>query len=128
MTLNKLFQFFVPKDKKFFPLFEQASTNLILLAETLHEVVNAQRGEREDSFNKIDELEEIIEDITYQTNIELSKNFITPYDREDIHRLVTAIDDIIDWLVLYPIANADMEDIKTGETPFFLAIKLKLSP
>jgi hypothetical protein len=98
MTLNKLFQFFVPKDKKFFPLFEQASTNLILLAETLHEVVNAQRGEREDSFNKIDELEEIIEDITYQTNIELSKNFITPFDREDIHALIKSIDDVADYM------------------------------
>ena len=98
MTLNKLFQFFVPKDKKFFPLFEQASTNLILLAETLHEVVNAQRGEREDSFNKIDELEEIIEDITYQTNIELSKNFITPFDRDDIHALIKSIDDVADYM------------------------------
>jgi hypothetical protein len=98
MTLNKLFQFFVPKDKKFFPLFEQASSNLILLAETLHEVVNAQRGEREDSFNKIDELEEIIEDITYQTNIELSKNFITPFDREDIHALIKSIDDVADYM------------------------------
>ncbi len=98
MTLNKLFQFFVPKDKKFFPLFEQASTNLILLAETLHEVVNAQRGEREASFNKIDELEEIIEDIMYQTNLELSKNFITPFDREDIHSLVKSIDDVADYM------------------------------
>ena len=36
MTLNNIFQFFVPKDKKFFPLFEQASANLILLAEILN--------------------------------------------------------------------------------------------
>jgi predicted phosphate transport protein (TIGR00153 family) len=98
MTLNNIFQFFVPKDKKFFPLFEQASSNLILLAETLHEVVNAQRGEREASFNKIDELEEIIEDIMYQTNLELSKNFITPFDREDIHSLVKSIDDVADYM------------------------------
>jgi len=34
-----------------------------------------------------------------------------------------SIDDIIDWMVLYPHANADMEDIKTGETPFFLACR-----
>mgnify|MGYP006201177885 CR=1 FL=1 len=47
MSLNNIFQFFVPKDKKFFPLFEQASTNLTLLAETLQEAVNAQKGERE---------------------------------------------------------------------------------
>jgi hypothetical protein len=41
MSINSFFQFFVPKEKKFFPLFEEASINLILLAETLHEAVNA---------------------------------------------------------------------------------------
>ncbi len=98
MTLNNIFQFFVPKDKKFFPLFEQASTNLILLAETLHEAVNASRGEREELFKKIDELEANIEEITYKTNIELSKNFITPFDREDIHNLIKSIDDVADYM------------------------------
>ena len=40
MTLNSVFQFLVPKDKKFFPLFEEASSNLIELATNLHEAVN----------------------------------------------------------------------------------------
>ena len=98
MTLNKLFQFFVPKDKKFFPLFEQASTNLILLAETLHEAVNAPKAERENYFRKIEELEAVIEEITHKTHLELSRNFITPFDREDIHSLASALDDIADYI------------------------------
>lgn len=98
MTLNNIFQFFVPKDKKFFPLFEQASANLILLAETLHEAVNAPKDERENYFKKIDELEANIEEITYRTNIELSKNFITPFDREDIHSLIKSMDDVADYM------------------------------
>ena len=98
MTLNNIFQFFVPKDKTFFPLFEQASSNLILLAETLHEAVNAPKGERENYFKKIDELEANIEEITYKTNIELSKNFITPFDREDIHALIKSMDDVADYM------------------------------
>jgi hypothetical protein len=53
MSLNSIFQFLVPKDKKFFPLFEQASVNLILLAETLHELVNAPKNEREESFRNL---------------------------------------------------------------------------
>jgi hypothetical protein len=56
MSLNNIFQFLVPKDKKFFPLFEQASANLTLLAETLHEGVNAPKGERDEYFKKIEEL------------------------------------------------------------------------
>ena len=57
MTLNNIFQFLVPKDKKFFPLFEQASNNLTVLAETLHEAVNAPKTERDEYFRKIEELE-----------------------------------------------------------------------
>jgi predicted phosphate transport protein (TIGR00153 family) len=96
MTLNNIFQFLVPKDKKFFPLFEQASANLVVLAETLHEAVNAPIVQREEYFKKIEELEAIIEEITHQTHLELSRNFITPFDREDIHALVKSIDNVAD--------------------------------
>jgi uncharacterized protein len=98
MSLNSIFQFLVPKDTKFFPLFEQASANLITLAETLHEAVNAPKSEREEYFKKIEELEAIIEEITHKTHLELSKNFITPFDREDIHSLIKAIDNVADFM------------------------------
>jgi len=98
MSLNSIFQFLVPKDKKFFPLFEQASFNLTLLAETLHEAVNAPKAERENLFRKIEELEAVIEEITHKTHLELSRNFITPFDREDIHALVKSMDDVADYL------------------------------
>ena len=98
MTLNSIFQFFVPKDKKFFPLFEQASLNLILMAETLHEAVNVPKEEREEYYKKIEELEANIEEITQNTNLELSRNFITPFDREDIYALIKSMDDVADYL------------------------------
>jgi len=98
MSLNNFFQFLVPKDKKFFPLFEQAASNLILLAETLHELVNLPKEERDVHFTKIEELEAIIEEITHQTHLELSRNFITPFDREDIHSLVKSMDDVADYM------------------------------
>ena len=98
MTLNSIFQFLVPKDKKFFPLFEEASSNLVQLASILHEAVNLPLKERDELFQKIDELEQKGEDITRQTNLELSRNFITPFDREDIHSLITSIDNVADNL------------------------------
>jgi predicted phosphate transport protein (TIGR00153 family) len=96
MTLNNIFQFLVPKDKKFFPLFEQAAAGLILLAEALHEAVNAPKAEREEYFRRIEELEAEIEEITHKTHLELSRNFITPFDREDIHSLIKAMDNVAD--------------------------------
>jgi predicted phosphate transport protein (TIGR00153 family) len=94
MNANSIFQFLIPKDKKFFPLFEEASKNLILIATELHEAVNAPLNERENIFQKMTDLESKIEDITRQTNLELSRNFITPFDREDIYLLITAIDTV----------------------------------
>ena len=94
MNANSIFQFLIPKDKKFFPLFEEASKNLILIATELHEAVNAPLKERENIFQKMTDLESKIEDITRQTNLELSRNFITPFDREDIYLLITAINTV----------------------------------
>ena len=98
MSINSIFQFLVPKDKKFFPLFEEASANLVQLASILHEAVNLPLKERDILFQKIDELEQKGEDITRLTNLELSRNFITPFDREDIHALITSIDYVADNL------------------------------
>jgi predicted phosphate transport protein (TIGR00153 family) len=98
MSVNSIFQFLVPKDKKFFPLFEEASSNLVQLASILHEAVNLPLKERDILFQKIDELEQKGEDITRLTNLELSRNFITPFDREDIHSLITSIDYVADNL------------------------------
>jgi uncharacterized protein len=98
MSINSIFQFLVPKDKKFFPLFEEASANLVQLASILHDAVNLPLKERDEFFSKIDELEQKGEDITRLTNLELSRNFITPFDREDIHSLITSIDNVADNL------------------------------
>jgi uncharacterized protein Yka (UPF0111/DUF47 family) len=94
MALKDILNFFSPKDKTFFPLFDQATHKLTKLSEFLHEATNASKEEREVYFKKIDELEENIEKISHTMNLELSKNFITPFDREDIHALMTTIEDV----------------------------------
>ena len=99
MSLNNIFQYFIPKDKKFFPLFEQDSANLIKLGEKLVEAVNTEDMTRRlELFKDIEDLEHIGDEITHQIHLELGKNFITPFDREDIHRLASAIDDIADYI------------------------------
>lgn len=100
MSLNSIFQYFVPKDKKiFFPLFERASANVVEMAILLTEAVNAEEmAQRETLYQQIDKLENVGDDITHQIYLELGKNFITPFDREDIHSLATAIDDVADLI------------------------------
>ena len=99
MSLNSIFQYFVPKDKKFFPLFEQASSNLISISAKLIEAVNtSDLAKREAIIKEIENYEHIGDKITHEIFLELSKNFITPFDREDIHSLASAIDDIADYI------------------------------
>jgi uncharacterized protein Yka (UPF0111/DUF47 family) len=94
MSFKNILNFFSPKDKTFFPLFEEATNKLTKMSDALHEGVNASKGDRESYFKKIDELFDSIEKISHKMNIELSKNFITPFDREDIHALMTTIEDV----------------------------------
>ncbi len=98
MSLNSIFQYFVPKDKKvFFPLFEQAASNAVAMATILVETVNSENpATREELIRQIDKLENKGDEITHQIYLELGKNFITPFDREDIHLLASAIDDVAD--------------------------------
>ncbi len=100
MSLNSIFQYFVPKDKKiFFPLFEQSAANVVEMATLMVESVNSSDSvKRESLYRQIDKLENIGDDITHQIYLELGKNFITPFDREDIHSLATAIDDVADLI------------------------------
>ena len=99
--MNNLFSYFTPKDKKFFPLFEKSGANLVAMSQLLVELVNINSDDtesREVAYKKIEDLEHIGDDITHQIYIELGKNFITPFDREDIHALGSALDEIADYI------------------------------
>jgi uncharacterized protein len=97
MALKDLLNFFVPKDKTFFPLFSKAATDLLALSENLHEAVNISKSEkasRDDFYTKVEQLVNDIDVTTQKMNVELSKNFITPFDREDIHALITSMNEV----------------------------------
>ncbi len=62
----------------------------------MYKLVTAQsQDERMQFIRQIEDLEHRGDEITHEVFKELSTNFITPFDREDIHRLVSAIDDIL---------------------------------
>jgi predicted phosphate transport protein (TIGR00153 family) len=121
--MNSIFKFFTPKDKKFQPLFEQAGSNARKIAEALLVVVTTKDIEkRKEAIKEVERLEHVGDDITHTIFIELSKNFITPFDREDIHTLASAIDDIADYIhasasniELYNVSNIGDAMIKLAE-------------
>ncbi len=99
MNLNSIIAIFVPKDRKFFDLFEESATNLVTIAGELKNLMNEHSAEtRSDLVKKIHELENVGDSITHKLMIELSSNFITPFDREDIHALASAMDNVADFI------------------------------
>jgi predicted phosphate transport protein (TIGR00153 family) len=95
---------FLPKDKVFFSLFEQVSSNIEFLSSSLVLLVN------ETDFNKrcviLDTMknsERKNDTLTHTIFVELGKNFITPFDREDIHSLASVLNEIADYI--YSVAK-----------------------
>ena len=65
----------------------------------LKEVVNEPDFElRAKIILEVEDLEHVNDDYTHEIFTELGKNFITPFDREDIHYLATSLDDIADYI------------------------------
>ena len=89
----------MPKDKVFYSLFEEVADGVARMGELLRTVV------REPDFDKrgalileLETLEHVNDDLTHRIFTELGRNFITPFDREDIHYLASALDDVCDYI------------------------------
>jgi predicted phosphate transport protein (TIGR00153 family) len=99
MKLDSIFGFMVPKDRKFFPLFNDAADNLVLASELLIKLVRElDLSKRLEYMKQIRDVEHIGDDITRKLMTELNGTFITPFDREDIHELISNMDDIVDYI------------------------------
>lgn len=99
MGLNNILQFFVPKDRKFFPLFKQHADALTNAADYLVEFFEeTDKVKREAIYKRIKGEEKNGDRVVDLIFKELNSSFITPFDREDIQYLTSKIDDIIDYI------------------------------
>jgi uncharacterized protein Yka (UPF0111/DUF47 family) len=99
MSLNAIMKIFVPKNKVFYDLFENVANNASTMGKKLKELVaEPDFDKRAAIITQIEDLEHANDDLTHKIFMELGRNFITPFDREDIHYLATAIDDIADTI------------------------------
>jgi len=99
MAINTFFKMFLPKDRVFFTLFENMAEVVGKMATQLQLMVNeSDEDKRAEISAIIENLEHKNDDFTHNVFTELGRNFITPLDREDIHALATALDDIADYI------------------------------
>ncbi len=98
-AINSFMKLFLPKDKIFYKLFEEVSITSLEMSRLLKKMVSEPSfDEREIILREIEDLEHKNDDITHKIFTELSRNFITPFDREDIHYLASAMDDVADYI------------------------------
>lgn len=128
---------FFPKGKEFFELIDRVAQNVLRAAEALEDFV--ANGPSEAKLKKLEDMEHEGDRLTHDTIELLNKTFITPLDREDIHELVSSMDDILDFIygsayrmVLYKINHLSNEFkglarvlVRTAEEVSKAALRLK---
>jgi uncharacterized protein len=99
MGINTFGRLFMPKNKIFYELFETVADRVYDMGIKLKELVHEHDYDKRSSIiAQIEDLEHKNDDTTHQIFTELGRNFITPFDREDIHYLASALDDIADYI------------------------------
>ncbi|RYE07622.1 MAG: DUF47 domain-containing protein [Hyphomicrobiales bacterium] len=89
------FRAIMPKEDKFFTLFEQHSTILVEAANELDKMLTGGAA-IEPACRRIVELEHQADDVTREVMQAVRRSFITPFDRADIQALIQSMDDAID--------------------------------
>jgi uncharacterized protein len=85
-----------PKDREFFDLFEEAGGNILRAASLLDELLR-EFPDRNELAREILIAEQDGDRITHDIIHRLNQTFVTPIDREDIHELASALDDVVDY-------------------------------
>jgi predicted phosphate transport protein (TIGR00153 family) len=88
---------FIPKEQKFFELFEESSQNIVKASQALKEMLDSWQF-IDSRVAEITEMEHQGDTITHQIISLLHRTFVTPFDREDVALLAHTMDDVLDFV------------------------------
>ena len=88
----------IPREEKFFEFFEEAANNILEGAKVLVQMTDERGADLQERWKRLEDLEHVGDKITHQIIRKLNRTFITPIDREDIHSLAVALDDVMDLI------------------------------
>ena len=94
-----------PKDSSFYPLFTASAENLVAATEVLGEFVH-DHARRKELAGKLRDLEHAGDQSTHAIFKQLNTSFVTPFDREDIYRLASNLDDVMDFVEAPPTSSS----------------------
>lgn len=88
---------FIPREEKFFDLFQESAVNMVKAAHSLKEMIDSWEHV-EGKVAEITELEHKGDTITHEIMSRVNRTFVTPFDREDIVQLAHSLDDVTDFI------------------------------
>lgn len=112
----------IPKEEAFFEQFERGSSTLVEAANLLLELLRDFR-DVPIQVAALKDLEHRVDGLVRETAERLNRSFITPFDREDIHALISQIDEVADFIegaadriLLYKVQASRPEAVSLAET------------
>jgi predicted phosphate transport protein (TIGR00153 family) len=113
----------IPRESRFYDLFASSAGNLVVGVKLLTELLGAAPEERVDLAQRMRAAEHTGDEITHEIMREVNSTFVTPFDREDIYRLASSLDDVMDAME----AAADLVVLyQLGELPAELADQVEV--
>src|SRR5678810_1347508 len=88
----------LPREEQYFSLFIQMTVYISDAARELKEMLADKNRDFGEYAQRIKGLEHACDELTHSVSTRLNKSFITPFDREDIYMMSTALDDIVDLI------------------------------
>ena len=99
MSLNSFFQFFVPKEKKFYPLYQQQADYINKAAKVLRLMITETDLQKLESQKKeVKACETAGDEVLHTFYSQLFNTVLTPFEREDVHELAELMDNALDLL------------------------------
>lgn len=86
-----------PRETRFYDMFADAANNLVHASRLLTDLI-CDGVDHEDIHKKMRDCEHRGDEITHAIMRRLNESFITPFDREDIYRLASTLDDVLDYM------------------------------
>src|SRR5829696_8129671 len=104
----------LPKEDQYFDLFTQMTLYISAAARELKEMLADKNHAYAEYAKRIKGLEHACDELTHSISTRLNKSFITPFDREDIYMMSTALDDIVDLIngAARAIIDYDVHEVK----------------
>lgn len=124
----------LPREGNFFQLFNQHAGHIVEAARALSGMVDHYSDlQKRESFNRaVDDAEHAADRVTQEVNRVLHKTFITPIDREQIHKLINTMDDVADLIqdsaetmVLYDVHHMNEDIVRLTELSLKCCERLK---